>query len=199
MAKVVFGSIVNDARGSIGTNIYTHNRSGPVVRLQSTKTYIHTSGRDYAWSNMLAVRTMWHSTLTQTERNNWNAWATAQNRVHTSLAQTALSGQQWFLKLNRTLYGGTFPINHLPPVNLDVTQPNNLAIVRVKVSTHEFLITYTPFALGADIISWKATKPISPGKTSWLCNIQWFSPGMTTWPCGEPQWPERKSESPATF
>jgi hypothetical protein len=127
---------------------------------------------------------MWHSTLTQTERNNWNAWATAQNRVHTSLAQTALSGQQWFLKLNITLYGGAFPINHLPPVNLDVTQPNNLAIVRVKVSTHEFLITYTPFALGADIISWKATKPISPGKTSWLCNIQWFSYalGNTTQP-----------------
>jgi hypothetical protein len=167
MAKVVFGGLVSEVRGTLGADVYTRNKSGGIVRTQTTNEWVPTTLRGWAVDTIVAVLSLWSNDLTPSERDAWNAFAAVQSRSHTAIAQTQLSGQNWFVKLNVPLYGFFETAIFLPPADLSVTPLTQLSITGIDVSDTAFNITWQPPIPANVALIVKATDSISAGRSSW--------------------------------
>ena len=173
MAKVVFGGAVSELRGTLGADVYTRNRSGGIVRTQTTKAWTPTTLRGLAVDNLMTALSLWSLTLTQAQRDAWNAFASAQSRSHTAIAQTQLSGQAWFIKLNVPLIPWESGPLYEPPADLSVTQLEQFTISQIAVAATQFICNWNPGIPANHGLVIKATDSISLGISSWLHQQGW--------------------------
>jgi hypothetical protein len=168
MAKVVFGGLVSEVRGTLGADVYTRNRAGGIVRTQTTLPWTPTTLRGQAVDNLITVLTLWSLTLTQPQRDAWNAFAAVQSRAHTAIAQTQLSGQAWFIKLNVPLIPWEAGPLYEPPGDISVTQLEQFSISQIAVAATQFTVNWQPGIPTNHGLAVKATDSISLGISSWL-------------------------------
>jgi hypothetical protein len=153
--------------------VYTRNRSGGIVRTQTTLPWTPTDLRGLAVDNLNTALALWSLTLTQAQRDAWNAFATVQSRAHTAIAQTQLSGQAWFLKLSVPLIWVGEEAHHDPPANLSVTQLTTFSIDRINLTPGEFVVNWQPGLPADHVIRFFATDSISLGISAWLHQLGW--------------------------
>lgn len=167
MAKVAFGGLVAELRGTLGNDVYTRNRSGSIVRTKTANAYIHTANRDFAIQTRHDAVDLWANTLTQAQRDAWNGFAQGQIPTRTSLASNHLTGQLWFLRLNMSLLADVYPPNLFPPTDLQITQPTAFAITLIDVSATQMILTFAPPLDANHTLILQATPSISPGISNW--------------------------------
>lgn len=160
MAKIKFGMMMTDARGKLGGQVFSKNRSGAYIRTKVTPKNDQTPRQSFIRSLLGAVSQRW-STLTATARAGFNAavgdWAT------TDIFGDARnpSGKTLFTKLNMNAQNAGFPeIIAIPAkVEMPVT---GLSKVEIKIGVGQILlITETDFANGRSVVS--ATPRLSKG------------------------------------
>jgi len=173
MAKVVFGGAVSELRGTLGADVYTRNKSGGIVRTQTTKAWTPTTLRGLAVDYLIDALTRWSTLLSNEQRIAWNAFATMQTRSASAIAKTQLSGQDWFIKLAVPLLWQEAEPYYDPPANLSVAAITSFAIDHIAAGIEHFVINWTPGLPANHILVVKATDSMSLGISSWLHQQGW--------------------------
>lgn len=120
MAKVNYGGVVQDARGKQNGIVYSRNRSGPYIRRKTTPTNPNTTAQGVARSTLSDLSKQWGNVLTQSQRDAWNAFATAWPTTDVFGNSINITGQNYFISLNARLQNAGLPIFLDPPASLAV-------------------------------------------------------------------------------
>ena len=100
MARVQTSAIVSDVRGKVGGSVFQRSAQGLSLRTHSTPTNPRTNAQASSRSNLYALQVAWMS-LTQDQRQAWDAWAQYQNLSTGYFSTCKMTGQQAFIQLNR--------------------------------------------------------------------------------------------------
>jgi hypothetical protein len=99
MARVTYGSGITEYKGSIGGITYQRNASGPVAKLRSIWT-VNPSPSQAVYQRNLAYLVSYWPTLSQANKDAWDALAAAHDHTTPWGETKTLSGYQWFLTVN---------------------------------------------------------------------------------------------------
>ena len=163
MAKIKFGAIVTDIRGSIDSVTYSRSKYGAYARKKVTPVNPNTSKQSFARSAFGAASSMFRSLGTATIAA-WNAVAPEYTRANIFGDNLPLSGATLFTKLKLTLVGvgkSTDP----SPIN-PVTVPEVTSDAPVADVSAGTIIIPNLIASGAgQVIGISATAPVSAGRS----------------------------------
>ena len=179
MAKVVFGGLVSEVRGTLGADVYTRNKTGGIVRTQTTLPWTPTDLRGLAVDYLNDALTRWSTLLSDEQRLAWNAFATMQTRSATAIAKTQLSGQAWFIKLAVPLLWQEAEPYYDPPANLSVAAITSFGIDHIAAGALQFVIDWAPGLPANHVLVVKATDSMSLGISSWLHQQGWAASWYT--------------------
>ena len=109
MARVTYGSGVTELAGSIGGVTYQKNASGNIAKLRANPT-VNPTALQADYQTRMAMLVAYWSTLSQADKDTWDAFAAAHDHTTPWGETKTLSGYQWFLSssLMRLLYYSTF-------------------------------------------------------------------------------------------
>lgn len=148
--------------GSIGDNVYSHNKGGPYVRRRAIPVNPSTSRQSAVRNTLSHVSGLWQG-LSAEQREAWNAYAVANPKIN-RLGQTiTLSGQAWHNALNARVRDFSGAPMKVPPAT-----PPPASLISATVTnngTNTLTIAYTPFSLAAGVrLALWATPPGSAGR-----------------------------------
>lgn len=163
MAKLKFGAIVSDVRGSIDSVTYSRSRYGAYARKKVTpvnpNTALQTLARAIFGAASSAFRSLGKATI-----DAWNAVAPEYSRANVFGDNLPLSGQTLFTKLKSTLVNAGIATDP-SPIN-PVTVPVVVAgAVTADVSTGTIVIAALGATTANDVLVISATAPVSAGRT----------------------------------
>jgi hypothetical protein len=102
MARVTYGSIITDIKGSIGGITFQHNANAKIARLRFTKAKKNTQKQITKITEFQTVLSLWQ-TLDGTEKAAWNAFAATYTKEDKWGNVKTLSGFQYFNSINNYL------------------------------------------------------------------------------------------------
>jgi hypothetical protein len=140
MARVTYGPEVTELAGSIGGVTFQKNASGNVARLRPNPTVNPTSLQAGYQTNMAYLVSFW-PTLSQANKDLWDAFALAHDHTTPWGEIKTLSGYQWFLSVNlNRLVEITTPLPS-PPAWTAHPPPTAFLLSHTDAA---FYITFTP-------------------------------------------------------
>ena len=149
MARVTYGSGVTEYNGSIGGITYQKNTSGNIAKLRSKFTVNPTPLQSTYQNRMSYLVSLW-PTLSQYNKDLWDAFALAHDHTTPWGDVKTLSGYQWFLSCNlkRMLYHST--AISVPPTWATQTPP---PVFVINYDVWNIWLTFTPdYSPANDII-----------------------------------------------
>lgn len=157
---------ITEASGKLGGTVFSRGRGGAYVRNRVMPSNPQTIAQQAVRSAFAAISSAWRS-LTQTQRDEWNA-ITADYPTKNRLGETKiLSGKALFQKLNMNLSLANEPIALEPTAPEGVNGPVSFEIQDIQ--NDGGVVTMTAVAdlatAGDDttIVVFEATPPLSPG------------------------------------
>jgi hypothetical protein len=162
MAKVQFTFAVSDVRNKYNGSVFASNRGGSYIRNKKTPTNPQTDYQQNSRSVLAEFSSGWRS-LTQSQRDGWNAGAADFPYVDIFGSSRTLSGQQLYVKLNANLtYAGQASITTCPSPG-SVPQANIVSVVSdVSSTTVTVTLSDTTVPAGYTLLIF-ATPCVSPG------------------------------------
>ena len=123
MARVIYGSIITDIKGSIGGITYQKNGSGTIARLKPRKNKTNTQKQRDQQPRLKTLQKEWN-VLELGQKVLWNDFASVNDKIGLDGNPKKLTGYQWYLSINqnRLLFNDT--ILQEPPV-FEVVNPIN--------------------------------------------------------------------------
>lgn len=100
MALVQYGGGILDARGSIGGQVHSRNRSGNYIRARTTPVNPNTNRQSKVRAAVALLAAFWKSDCTQDNRDAWEVYAAAITRQNKLGAQIKLTGFNHFIRGN---------------------------------------------------------------------------------------------------
>jgi hypothetical protein len=166
MALLTLGSMVTDARGSVGGTVYSRNKGGAYARGRVVPINRATPKQTVVRNNFAANSKLWSGTLTATQRAAWTAFAAANPSVNVLGASIILSGIAMMMSLNQVLAQIGATLIDTPPANLNVPA---LATVTGATATAATPLIELNTASQSVVSGAKyyifATAPLAAGKT----------------------------------
>jgi hypothetical protein len=175
MAKLTLGSMVTDARGSVGGVVYSRNKGGAYSRARVAPINRNTPAQTLVRANFGANSKGWSASLTAGERTAWTAFAAANPRVNILGASIILSGIAMYQSLNQVLSQiGQGNITDPPP---DLSVPALAAVTGgTAASAATVSLTTNAQAVVADAAYYIfATRPLSPGSTPQTSDLRYVT------------------------
>jgi len=102
MARVTYGESITEYAGSIGGVTFLRNASGPIAKLRSNPP-VNPSPDQATYQNNLAKCVAYWPTLSQANKDAWDAFAAAHPHTTPWGKEKTLSGYQWFMSVNLML------------------------------------------------------------------------------------------------
>jgi len=99
MARVTYGESITEYAGSIGGVTFLRNASGPIAKLRSNPPVNPSPDQSTYQTNMALLVAFW-PTISQPNKNLWDAFAAAHDHTTPWGETKTLSGYQWFLVCN---------------------------------------------------------------------------------------------------
>lgn len=150
MAKVIYGDIITDMRGSQGGTTYSRNRSGSYKKTKPIPTYRNTLAQQFTRGNLTEVASAWRG-LTVSQRAGWDALAATIPLVNTLGETYFASGFNLHMNLNTSLLSiGEARISAAPVQPIIV--PFTTFSVVCDASAQSVIATYTPTPVTAGLI-----------------------------------------------
>lgn len=120
MAKIKFGMMMTDARGKLGGQVFSKNRSGAYVRTKVTPVNPQTEYQQQNRALLGSISSSW-SGLSESQRNAWNGVVTDWQKTNVFGDLNKPSGKNLFtgLNKNRTNYFPSLAIQTLPPAKVE--------------------------------------------------------------------------------
>jgi hypothetical protein len=176
MAKINFGSVVNDARGKINGTVYSKNKSGPYIRMKVTGVNPRSERQTVVRSVFASTAQAWSGLLTAAQRAAWTAFANTYPITNIFGLAIVLNGMNWFVKCNQVLNQISGGIALLPPASPLVQQiPFDLSSVTATTTSLVFNQTAAdPEGVGT---SWYifATPGLPPGRNPKLSDYRYIA------------------------
>lgn len=148
-----FLPILGELAGSVGDNVFSHNKGGAYVRRRSIPTNPTTVKQTAARSALASLSARWQD-LTADQRQEWTEWAEYHPFTNRLGQAQILTGQQAYIACNARLQqaGGTV-VDSCPTTNT----PSDLDTVSVAAvaATGVFTLTFTgTVPTGGRILVW---------------------------------------------
>lgn len=157
MARVTYGAMITDIKGSVGGFTFQSNKSGTIVRLKPTMSKISTPIQTLAQSGFSSFLAAWQQ-LTLSQQVAWNDFADLHTRSNAYGEVKVLTGANWYMSINYNRQRMGLSILDNPPTYLLPTGPTSYTI-DLNSSTIEIDFD-TPFQpTNTDLIIW-TTPPI---------------------------------------
>lgn len=171
MAKIKFGMMMTDARGKLGGQVFSKNRSGAYVRTKVTPVNPRTTFQQANRSLFGSISSVWRS-LTDPQRASWDEnvemWQTTD--IFGDIKKP--SGKTLFQRLNQGLLSnvvGSFPLVTAPaPVEIPIVSDVSSELTIGDTSSWSVMWSHEVIgAVSADnyVVQVRATMPMSPGRT----------------------------------
>ena len=158
MAKCKFGMMMTDARGKLGGQVFTKNRSGAIIRTKVTPSNARTERQMFIRNALATISALW-STLTQGQRDSFDGAVEQWQGTNIFGDIVNPTGKTLFTKLNLNLK------NSLQAQILTAPEKAILPNFQVTSVTHdggEILANVVGNAIGFKIVI-SATAPQSQG------------------------------------
>ena len=162
MAKVMYGALIVEARGSAGSETYSKNAAGLYVKARTAPPYSNTSFQANTRNNMRTVSQAWR-TLTDLQRQSWNIFADILTHRKYRFVEIFADGYRVFLRCNMnrlnaglSLLSVPGPIPKFPVTSIDYVQSNystDLLIIHVTNAIDPLNFSFNTYF----------SKPVSPG------------------------------------
>ena len=140
--QVVYGGGILDARGSIGGNTASRNRFGAYWRARVKPVNPNTPRQQAVRNAMIAISGLWNSTLTATQRSQWEVYADAvpwQNKLG---ATVKLTGFNMFTRSNLTLDAAGIVVQPDGPAILALPEGDATFAITVSEATQLVSVTF---------------------------------------------------------
>lgn len=166
MAKIKFGMMMTDARGKLGGQVFSKNRSGSYVRTKVTPVNPRTSFQMFSRALLGQLSAGW-SGLTQAQRSAWNQAVDAWQKTDVFGDIKKPTGKNLFVGLNKNLLSISRSMLATPP---DKTEMAEISFVQVSIDTTAETLTVlgSPTITDGAVVLW-GTPVLSDG-TSFVKN-----------------------------
>jgi len=181
MAIIKAGSLVADIRGKVGTNVFSRNQGGAIVRDVGTWVQPDNENQVAIRDAIEALSKAWSSTLTVSQRATWKNYAATNPRPNRWGTNSLVNGYSTFLRHNfhsyvdkEALQFASAPTSnpiHPPAVTMKVQQ--NAAIVMTGELDPDATGTYVPGGQYNGHPYWIRALP-SAGWYIWHDSAQWI-------------------------
>lgn len=174
MAKIKFGSVITDSRGTVGGHTYTWTRSGNQLITKPQTAKLKTPLQSTNRANFAALTKNWWQLLTSTQRDEWRTLAAANPRPNVWGDPFPLTGLAMFISLNRRLNTAGESMTNDAPADQFVTPPSTATLTVAAPATVS--IAFTPGTVPANHIAYlQMTGPISPGISNYLSKLNFVT------------------------
>ena len=162
MAKVKFGSVITDSRGTVGGHTYTWTRSGNQLITKPQTAKLRTPRQSTNRANFALLTKSWWQLLTSTQRDEWRTLAAANPRPNVWGDDFPLTGLALFISLNRRLATAGLAATNDAPADQFVTPPSAATLTVASPASVE--ISFTPGTVPTNHIAYlNMSGPLSPG------------------------------------
>ncbi|MBA7687748.1 hypothetical protein ES703_96217 [subsurface metagenome] len=147
MARVTYGESITEYAGSIGGVTFLRNASGPIAKLRSLPLVNPSPDQSIYQTNMAKLVAFW-PTLSQANKDSWDALAAAHDHTTPWGETKTLSGFQWFIScnINRFIFAqgilSTAPAWAVPSVPNSFTIETSATYIRLAWSPDWTPATY---------------------------------------------------------
>lgn len=162
MARLKFGSIITDTRGSIGGQTIKWTRAGMVIQQKATPTRRLTARASVVRNSFANYTRRWWNELDSTQRDDWRALAAANPRPDIWGEEFPLTGLALYVGVNQLLKQAGLSPTDTAPSDQTVTAPLTSSATVTAPSSASLTFTATPVPTDHRAILY-ATPPLSPG------------------------------------
>tara|TARA_R110000737_G_C14569431_1_gene483844 strand:- start:167 stop:847 length:681 start_codon:yes stop_codon:yes gene_type:complete len=143
MALIKMGAWIVDVRGKIGGTVFTKGRSGAVARNKVTPVNPRTTRQSAVRAALGALSQAWR-TLSQAQRDSWNAAVSSFSRTNIFGDSVNPTGKNLYVGLNTNLEKVSGTAITVPPTPAEITAPIITSMnVAVLPSIMNFVVTNT--------------------------------------------------------
>lgn len=128
MARVTYGESITEYAGSIGGVTFLRNASGPIAKLRSNPPVNPSPDQSTYQGNMAKLVAYW-PTLSQPNKDLWDAYAVAHDHTTPWGETKTLSGFQWFLSVNLSRLLRNYSVLPSPPAWTAYSPPQSFTLV----------------------------------------------------------------------
>lgn len=152
MAK--FTPILGNVLGSIGANTFSHNRGGPYVKRRPYPTNPNSTRQQIMRTILSDLAKAWQ-TLSDTNKQQWNDWATTHPSKDSLGNAINLTGFNAYMALNSIVRDMGLAAIATPPVADAPTGLATLTVTRTNDNTVSAAFSPTPLGAGRRIQLWQ--------------------------------------------
>ncbi len=142
MAVIQLGGGILDARGSIGGQVFSRNRSGNYIRARITPVNPRSARQNVIRAVVQFLAAAWSTVLTQTQRDAWEVYADNIVRQNKLGAQIKLTGFNHYIRSNAPRLQSANPRVDAGPVNLTLPGADVTFAVIVDEATQNITVTF---------------------------------------------------------
>lgn len=148
--------------GSIGDNVYSHNKAGPYVRRRAIPVNPTTAKQTAARDNLATLASRWGNVLTANQRIAWASWAALNPYINRLGQPMLISGMAAYCSLNAAVLASAGTIVDDPPTGTGPAGLTTLSAVWTAPATVVVTYTTTPLPAGVKLDVW-STLPDTVG------------------------------------
>lgn len=165
MAKIKFGAMINDARGSVDGIVYSKNQYGGYARVKTSPVQPRSDYQVAARAIFGGLSTAFSNTLSDAQRAAWKLFAANNPTTDVFGNSQTLTALAMFQSVNAVLLHADGVMILDPPANMDVTSLLS-ATVTAAAGVPAFGVAFTATPLGANHKLYVyATEPLPGGVT----------------------------------
>lgn len=123
MARVTYGPLVTELAGSIGGMTFQKNSSGNIARLKSKQPLNPSQMQSDQQVTLAMLVSLW-STISQANKDTWDALAAAHTHFNPWEEEKTLNGFQWFMSCNLNNLSCGWPALETAPAYASISPPN---------------------------------------------------------------------------
>ena len=165
MAKLKYGAVISDSRGSIEGVTFSKGRFGAFARRRVVPRLQQNAMTTPVRSSLANLARRWFGTLTQIQRTAWIALAVANPVTDVFGNSHALTGQQLYIRCNQLRNAAGLVVIDTAPADQAVTGILTLSVVATAPATLSITFTVTPLSAGHRLYIF-ASPSLSPGKVA---------------------------------
>jgi hypothetical protein len=161
MASIEFGLVVTNARGKLGGHVFTKSRSGSTLRTKGIPTNPQTTAQQAVRATLGSLSSAWR-TLTEAQRDSWNAAVDSFMKTNVFGTAYAPSGKNLYVSLNTNLTNAGQSTISVAPLPIEMIAPA-ISALQWDVSDVGGEFNFANNAADQTMITF-ATPNLSPGK-----------------------------------
>lgn len=163
MAKIMYGSLAGAISGSLGNDVFSHNKGGAYVRRRVIPTKVENTYTTEVRNNLTACSRAWGA-LTSDQQAAWNTYAQSHPITDRLGQKQVLFGAAAYTQINARILRAGDTVISLPPA---VVAPVPLLTFSgaATAAAQDCVLTYTGTPLAATERLWlQAALLINPGQ-----------------------------------